>query len=125
MSPAVFGTKPPLLLAFGCLAGIPAALLAGLFADSLCSLPFGCSAVFFLGVSILARFFGKFSVPIVIVFAALFRPWLAVWEDGADANLLSGFLFALVPAIVVVPPMKAFLSFARHHAGIADGGEAK
>ena len=55
LSPTLFGTKAPLLLVFGCLAGVPAAIGAGLFADALGGLPFGCSAVFFALAALLVR----------------------------------------------------------------------
>ena len=35
LSPSFFGVKAPFLLVFGCFAGIPTAICAGLFADAL------------------------------------------------------------------------------------------
>lgn len=118
MSPAFLGAKPPLLLSFSCIAGIPAALVAGLFADSLGCLPFGCSALFFLAVSILVRFFRKAAIPLTVVSAGAFQMWLSMWAEApSPSRSICG---ALLSAAVIVPAMAVFIRFAKRHIGIAD-----
>lgn len=123
MSPTVFGAKAPLLLAFSCMAGIPAAVVSGLFADSLGCLPFGCSAIFFLAVSVLVRIFRNASIPILIVSSGAFQVWLSLWVGGRVS--VASVLFAMIVAVVFVPVMAAFLRYTRLHIGIADEGGAK
>ena len=123
ISPAVLGVKPPILLAFGCMAGIPAAIIAGLFADSLGSMPFGCSAIFFLAVSIPARLLRKSAVAVAIVAAGIYQMWIALWTNGNMA--LGSVLGALAAAVVIVPAMKFTIYRARRIIGIDRGGAKK
>lgn len=69
--PAVHGAKPPFLLMFSCFAGVPTAVAAGLFADALSGISFGCSAVFYVAAALLVRYFKPFAFPIAVVAAAL------------------------------------------------------
>ncbi len=116
MCPAVLGAKAPFLLSFGCVAGIPAAFAAGLVADSLDCLPFGCSAVFFLAAAILARVFRRAALPLTFLSAGAFQLWLSVWTDVAPS--VSGVCGALLSAVAVVPAMAALVGLARRRIGI-------
>lgn len=117
MSPAILGAKPPLLLSFSCIAGIPAALVAGLFADSLGCLPFGCSALFFLAVSIPVRIFRKAAIPLTVVSAGAFQMWLSVWTEASSSSM--SVCGALLSAAVIAPAMAVFIRFAKRHTGIS------
>jgi len=115
LSPAVFGAKPPLLLLFGCIAGVPAAIGAGLFADALSGLPFGCSAVFYLIAALAVRLLRQFSFLTAVMSAALYQAWLAMW--GGDAPMQSAYA-ALACAVVLYPAACAMLCSAKRHIGI-------
>ena len=124
LSPVAFGTKPPLLFVFGCAAGAPAAIGAGLFTDALGGLPFGCSAVFFFGAALLVRFLKPFALPAAAVSAALCQLWTAMW--GGDVPAHSAYAAAAY-AIVLYPVAIRAIGAAKRHAGIeaVDGGAAK
>ena len=115
MSPLAFGTKPPLLLVFGCIAGAPAAIGAGLFTDALSGLPFGCSAVFFFVAALLLRFLKPFAFLVTILSAALYQVWTALW--GGDAPLQSAYAAATYVAFLY-PLARAALRFVKRHTGI-------
>ena len=119
-SPAIYGAKPPLLLVFGCIAGAPVAVAAGLFADALGGLPFGCSAVFFLAAALLSRFLRPFAFPAAIISAALYQIWLGIW--GGDAPFASAYVAAGLAAIMHPPVRKAFLAV-ELHTGIRQCGK--
>lgn len=120
LSPSVLGAKPPFLLAFGCLAGIPTAVIAGLFADSLGALPFGCSPIFFMAVAIPARLSRTAAVAVVIAAAAMYQPWMSLWTDGKPP--LAGALGALAAAVVLAPAADFVLGRARKIIGIDERG---
>lgn len=115
LAPVVFGTKPPLLLVFGCVAGAPAAIGAGLFTDALSGLPFGCSAMFFFGAALLARFFKPFALLTAIVSAALYQLWMAMW--GGDVPVHSAYAAAVYALILHPVAIQASMA-AKRHAGI-------
>ena len=113
--PSAFGTKPPLLLVFGCIAGVPAAVAAGLFADALGGLPFGCSAAFFLAAALLTRFLKSFSFPVAIVSAAMYQIWLLLWGGNVPLHTIYA---AVIYAAVLVPAMRMVMSSVKLHTGI-------
>ena len=115
LSPVVFGAKPPFLLMFGCLAGVPAAIGAGLFTDALSGLPFGCSAVFFFASALAVRFLKMFALLTVAVSAALYQIWLSVW--GGNVSLQSSYT-ALAFALILYPVACKALRSAKRYAGI-------
>ena len=117
LSPCIFGAKPPILLIFGCCAGIPAAIGAGLFADALGGLPFGCSAVFYAVAALAVRFLPKpVAITVAILAAAIYQLWIALWGDGGHAaQTLVG---ACVAAAVLAPAMFALVGPIRRHIGI-------
>ncbi len=123
MAPAFLDAKPPLLLSFSCIAGIPAALVAGLFADSLGCLPFGCSALFFLAASIPVRIFRKAAIPLTIASAGAFQLWLSMWSEASSSS--RSVCGALLSAAVIAPAMAMFIRFAKRHIGIADKESGK
>ncbi len=123
MAPAFLDAKPPLLLSFSCIAGIPAALVAGLFADSLGCLPFGCSALFFLAVSVSVRIFRKAAIPLTIASAGAFQLWLSMWSEASSSS--RSVCGALLSAAVIAPAMAMFIRFAKRHIGIADKESGK
>ena len=112
LSPAVFGAKPPLLLVFGCIAGAPAAVAAGLFADALGGLPFGCSAIFFLAAALLSRFLKSFAFLVTILSAALYQVWLGIW--GGDAPFITAYVAFAYAAVLFPLVRKMFLSVKQH-----------
>lgn len=121
VSPAVFGAKPPFLLLFGCIAGVPAAIGAGLFTDALSGLPFGCSAVFFLVSALAVRFMKPCAFPATVLCAALYQAWLAMW--GGETSMQSAYA-AAVYAAILQPAMHAAFRSVKRHAGIEfDGGD--
>ena len=121
LSPAVRGAKPPILLAFGCLAGIPTAVIAGLFADSLGALPFGCSPIFFLAAAIPVRLSKAAATATVIAAAGAYQLWLALWTSRD--SLMAGTLGAFAAAAVIAPAMSLALRRARRIIGIDTGGD--
>ncbi len=123
MAPAFLAAKPPLLLSFSCIAGVPAALVAGLFADSLGCLPFGCSALFFLAVSVSVRIFRKAAIPLTIASAGAFQLWLSMWSEASSSS--RSVCGALLSAAVIAPAMAMFIRFAKRHIGIADKESGK
>ena len=122
LAPTLFGAKPPLLLLFGCLAGIPTAIAAGLFTDALGALPFGCSALFFLAVALFVRFVRPAALVGVMLAAGLYQFWIALW--GGTAFSLHALLGALAAAAVLAPFMLALLRLARRRIGIDVKGDA-
>ena len=122
LAPTLLGAKPPLLLIFGCLAGIPTAIVAGLFTDALGALPFGCSALFFLAIALFVRFVRPVALAGVILAAGLYQHWIALWGDAALS--LRPLLGALAAAAVLAPFMLALLRLARRRIGIDVKGDA-
>ena len=122
LAPTLFGAKPPLLLLFGCLAGIPTAIGAGLFTDALGALPFGCSALFFLAVALFVRLARPAALVGVMLAAGLYQLWIALWGDAALS--LRAFLGALAAAIVLAPFLQALIRLARRRIGIDVKGDA-
>ena len=121
LAPTLFGAKPPLLLVFGCLAGIPTAIAAGLFTDALGALPFGCSALFFLAVALFVRFVRPAALLGVMLAAGLYQFWIALWGDAVLS--LRSLLGALAAAVVLAPLMLALLRLARRRIGIDVKGD--
>ena len=121
LAPTLFGAKPPLLLIFGCLAGIPTAIVAGLFTDALGALPFGCSALFFLAVALFVRFVRPAALVGVMLAAGLYQLWVALWGDAAVS--LRPLLGALAMAAVLAPFLLALLRLARRRIGIDVKGD--
>ena len=121
LAPTLFGAKPPLLLLFGCLAGIPTAIGAGLFTDALGGLPFGCSALFFLAVALFVRFVRPAALVGVMLAAGLYQFWIALW-GGTDLSPRS-LLGALAAAAVLAPFMLALIRLARRRIGIDMKGD--
>ena len=123
LAPAVFGAKPPLLLVFGCFAGIPTAILAGLFADALGAMPFGCSAMFFLVAALFARLVRPAALVGVMLAAGLYQLWIALWGD-AEVSFRAP-LSAFAMAILLAPFLRALLQLARRRIGIDTEGGAR
>ena len=121
LAPTLFGAKPPFLLLFGCLAGIPSAIAAGLFTDALGALPFGCSALFFLAVALFVRLVRPAALVGVMLAAGLYQLWIALW--GGTALSLRALLGALAAAAVLAPFMQALLRLARRRIGIDVKGD--
>ena len=121
LAPTLLGAKPPLLLIFGCLAGIPTAIVAGLFTDALGALPFGCSALFFLAVALFVRLVRPAALVGVMLAAGLYQLWIALWGDAALS--LRAFLGALAAAIVLAPFLQALIRLARRRIGIDVKGD--
>ena len=116
ISPAILGAKPPFLLVFGCFAGIPAAIGAGLFADALGGLPFGCSAVFYAIAALAARLARSMSIGVAILAAVAYQLWIALWSDGGrTAHALAG---ALAAAAILAPVASALVRLARRRIGL-------
>lgn len=115
--PCILGAKPPLLLLFGCCAGIPAAIGAGLFADALGGLPFGCSAVFYAIAAFAVRFLTRsLAITVTILAATIYQLWIALWgDDGHAAQTLAG---AFATTGLLSPAMFALVDLARRHIGI-------
>ena len=122
LAPTLLGAKPPLLLIFGCLAGIPTAIVAGLFTDALGALPFGCSALFFLAVALFVRLVRPAALVGVMLAAGFYQLWIALWSDAALS--LRALLGALAAAAVLAPFMQALLRLARRRIGIDVKGDA-
>ena len=121
LSPTLFGAKPPLLLIFGCLAGIPTAIGAGLFTDALGALPFGCSALFFLAVALFVRLVRPAALVGVMLAAGLYQLWIALWGDIALSP--RSLLGALAAAAVLAPFLQALIRLARRRIGIDVKGD--
>ena len=121
LAPALLGAKPPLLLLFGCLAGIPTAIGAGLFTDALGGLPFGCSALFFLAVALFVRLVRPAALVGVMLAAGLYQRWIALW--GGTVFSPRPLLGALAAAAVLAPFMLALLRLARRRIGIDMKGD--
>ena len=115
LAPAVSGAKPPLLLLFGCVAGVPAAVSAGLFTDALSGLPFGCSVAFYIVSALLIRALRRCAFLIAVLSAALYQVWLAVW--GGDSPMRSA-IAAFAFAAVLYPAVCAALRSAKRLIGI-------
>ena len=118
--PVVFGAKPPFLLVFGCIAGIPTAIAAGLFADALSDLPFGCSALFFVAASLAARHLGAAAYLATVAAAALYQLWLIAW--GGDMPVSSS-CTALAYAAILYPATCMAVRGAKRRAGIDSFGK--
>ena len=121
LAPTLLGAKPPLLLIFGCLAGIPTAIVAGLFTDALGALPFGCSALFFLAVALFVRLARPAALVGVMLAAGLYQLWIALWGDATLS--FRPFLGALAAAAVLAPFMLALLRLTRRRIGIDVKGD--
>ena len=116
LSPTVLGAKPPFLLVFGCLAGIPTAIGAGLFADALGGLPFGCSAVFYAVAALAARLAKSMSIGVAILAAVAYQLWIALWGDGGrTVYSLAG---AFATAAVLAPAASALVRLLRRRIGL-------
>ena len=116
LSPAFLGAKAPFLLIFGCLAGVPAAIGAGLFADALGGLPFGCSAVFFALAAQGARMAKPMAIAVIIASAAIYQLWVTLWSDGGNTALaVTG---AVASTSIITPFMCALMRLARRRIGI-------
>ena len=122
LAPTLLGAKPPLLLIFGCLAGIPTAIVAGLFTDALGALPFGCSALFFLAVALFVRLVRPAALVGVMLAAGLYQLWVVLWGDAALS--LRALLGALAAAAALAPFMQALLRLVRRRIGIDVKGDA-
>ena len=116
LSPTLLGVKPPFLLVFGCVAGIPAAVGAGLFTDALGGLPFGCSAVFYALSALLTRLLRPMAVVIVLLAAAVYQLWVALWRVGDDT--LYAFSGAALAAAVLSPLASVAIRLARRRIGL-------
>ena len=121
LAPTLLGAKPPLLLLFGCLAGITTAIGAGLFTDALGALPFGCSALFFLAIALFVRLVRPAALVGVMLAAGLYQLWIALWSDAALS--LRALLGALAAAAILAPFMLALLRLARRRIGIDVKGD--
>lgn len=115
MSPAVFGVKPPLLLIFGCIAGVPAAVAAGLFTDALGELPFGCSTVFFPVAALLSRFLKPLALPVTVTAAALYQVWLLIWGGNVSLHTVCT---AAACTVILFPVMRIAMHSIKQHIGI-------
>lgn len=122
LSPAVFGAKPPLLLMFGCFAGVPAAICAGLFADALSGLPFGCSPAAFAVAAFAVRLSGPAGIFMAAVSAAAYQLWLVPWSEGGFSWV--AIASAIVLAAVLAPLTSSALGLARRRIGIDRKGGA-
>ena len=120
LAPVAFGAKPPFLLVFGCIAGVPAAIAAGLFADALSALPFGCSAVFFVAAALATRRFGSAAYPATVAAAALYQLWLIAW--GGEMPVSSA-CTALAYAAILYPATRMAVRGAKRRAGIDRSGK--
>lgn len=98
--PAAYGAKPPFLLMFSCFAGVPTAIVAGLFVDALSGISFGCSAVFYVVAALLVRYFKSSAFLIVVISAALYQVWIIMW--GGVTSSASAYM-SIVYAIVLYP----------------------
>ena len=122
MAPAVLGAKPPLLMVFGCLAGIPAAIGAGLFADALGGLPFGGSAFVFAVAAVFVRMMPRGAFLILMPTAALYQTGLVLWSRGnMDAQSVTG---ALLATAILEPVLAHAIRLGRRRIGL-DRKEAK
>ena len=115
LSGTVFGAKPPLLLVFGSFAGVPAAVVAGLFADALGDMPFGCSAALFATTAIFVRKAQAAATLTVSAAAAIHGIWISAWGGAVNlSTIAAGFLMAML----LSPVMSRFIENARKHIGI-------
>ena len=115
LMPTALGTKPPFLLVFGCLSGAPASVAAGLFADALGGLPFGCSAAFFLTVTLLVRCLKSFAFLVTAVSAAIYQIWLLVWGENVPLHSMYA---AAAYAVILFPVMRKAIISIKLHTGI-------
>lgn len=122
LSPAVFGAKPPLLLVFGCFAGVPAAICAGLFVDALSGLPFGCSPLVFAVAALVVRLSGPMGIFLAAISAAAYQLWLVPWSAGGVS--WAAIACAMVLAAVLAPLTSSALGLARRRIGIDRKGGA-
>jgi predicted MFS family arabinose efflux permease len=88
LAPCILGAKPPVLLLFGCCAGIPAAIGAGLFADALGGLPFGCSAFFYAVAALAVRFLPRSLAIITAILFAAAALFTALWGGRLIGRLV-------------------------------------
>ena len=120
VAPAILGAKPPVLLAFGCFAGVPTAIASGLFVDALGGMPFGCSAVFFGLAALAARAAHRSHIAvataIVMASAGAHQIWIAMW-GGGDAST-GAVCVSAACAAVLAPIARAFVDLARRRIGI-------
>ena len=123
LSPTILGVKPPFLLIFGCFAGIPTAVGAGLFTDALGGLPFGCSAVFYAVTALLARLLKAMAMAVAILAAVVYQLWVALWSDGGNTMCsLSG---AAITAVLLSPLAFAVVQTVRRRIGLDTEKEAQ
>lgn len=122
MSATVFGAKPPLLLMFGCFAGVPAAVGSGLFADALGGTPFGCSAAIFAVISLAVRAARRISCFTAAAAAALYELWISLWGGTGGFQAVSA---AFVMAAAAAPVFSYALAFAKKRMGLEASAERK
>jgi hypothetical protein len=115
MSGTVFGAKPPVLLVFGSFAGVPAAIAAGLFADALGDMPFGCSAALFALTAVCIRKAPATAPFCVSSAAALHGIWISVWGGAAGLPATAA---GVSMALLLAPVMARFIEAMRKHAGL-------
>lgn len=128
LAPVAFGAKPPFLLLFGCFAGIPAAIVAGLFADALSGLPFGCSPAVFAVAALLMRWLGRqtaVQIAAAAAAAAAYQMWLLPWSTGRLSA--PPLIYAAAFAAILAPAACAMFSLVRRWIGIdrKAGGERR
>ena len=116
VSPSLMGAKPPFLLAFGCLTGIPSAICAGLFADALGGLPFGCSAIFFAVAAFASRMVKSLSAAVIVFAAGVYQMWIILW--GYGFTTIQTIIGAMLSGVVVVPMACAAIQLARRRIGL-------
>jgi methyl coenzyme M reductase alpha subunit len=122
MSGTVFGVKPPLLLVFGCFAGVPASVGAGLFADALGGMPFGCSAIIFAAAALSARALRRSAFLIAAVAAAIYELWLSTW---GGAGGFAAIATAAGMACIASPVMSFTLAIVKKRIGLDNTDEGE
>lgn len=111
--PPFLGVEPPILLVLSCAAGVPGAVLAGVFADALSGVPFGCHALFFAAAAAGVRITG-IRLPVTLAAAALLPFWLALWGASAVsfAAPFAESALALPLALIAGPAVRRFARLA-------------
>lgn len=120
LAPVMFWTKPPLLLVFACIAGIPVAIAAGLFADALGAMPFGCSAALFVAAALAARHVRPYAFLVTVASAAAYQLWIVMW--GGNIPVHSAYIAAAYAVILYPAAQKLFRSL-KLHVGISAPGK--
>ena len=99
--PEVLGVGVPVLMAAAVFMalhrseaqGLSFAVLAGAVEDTLSALPPMTSVSYFLGVALLARFFGRAGVLTAVAYP-LYQIWLAVWLPGIGGGVFARVLLS-------------------------------